>query len=303
MISKKPSLTIGIPAYNEEENIGLLLKDIARQKISKANLENIIIYSDGSSDATVEKCEMAKLSKVKVIDEKERRGKAFAINKIIQITETNILVILDADTRILDQSFIDKLISPIAINQADLTSAKVEELPAKNFVQKILAFSMKMKKEIFISYNRGNNLFTCHGRSRGFSKKMYKKFHLKISASEDANSYLTCLFNNMIYQYVSDASIYYQLPRNFSDHKKQSIRFLQYKDHFDKKFGEKLVKKEYSIPLHIWVRIVAKYLLIHPVYFACYILILMVLKVESLIHKENNQTWGISKSSKKVAVT
>ena len=302
-MKSKSTLAIGIPAHNEEANIGNLLSDIAKQKISKANLEKVIVYSDGSIDDTVKRSKQTKISKLIVIDSQKRKGKATAINKIIESTKSDILVILDADTRILDAEFINKLILPIVKKQADLTSAKVEEFPPVTFVQRVLALSMQMKKEVFESYNKGNNLFTCHGRSRGFSRKMYRKFQLRVSASEDANSYLTCLANNMSYRYVSDATIYYQLPENFSDHKKQSIRFLQYKNHFDKKFGRDLVIKEYKIPTHLWIQKIVKYFFINPFYLVSYFSLLVVIKIQSYLIKENVQTWGISKSSKNAVVT
>ena len=47
------SITIGIPAYNEEANIKYLLKLLLNQKIKNAAIHEVIVVSDGSTDGTV----------------------------------------------------------------------------------------------------------------------------------------------------------------------------------------------------------------------------------------------------------
>jgi len=47
-------ITIGIPAYNEEKNIGNLLNDILNQKLEHNILEKILVISDNSTDKTDE---------------------------------------------------------------------------------------------------------------------------------------------------------------------------------------------------------------------------------------------------------
>ena len=49
---KKQTVTIGIPAYNEEQNIGVLLSKLLAQKQIHYKLKEILIYLDGSIDHT-----------------------------------------------------------------------------------------------------------------------------------------------------------------------------------------------------------------------------------------------------------
>ena len=72
----KSTLTIGIPAYNEEANIGLLLNDITLQKNRNYILKEIIVVSDGSTDSTVKKVEQASIQSIKLIINKKRTGLA-----------------------------------------------------------------------------------------------------------------------------------------------------------------------------------------------------------------------------------
>ena len=48
----KPTVTIGIPSYNEAQNIGQLLESLLKQVSNSYILEKIIVCSDGSTDDT-----------------------------------------------------------------------------------------------------------------------------------------------------------------------------------------------------------------------------------------------------------
>ena len=106
-------ITIGIPAYNEEKNIALIITKL--KKIT----DSIIVCDDGSSDMTAE---ISKNLGATVISHKKNMGYGVAINSIFQkAKELNIdlLVTFDADGqhRVED---IQKVIEPIKNNVADL---------------------------------------------------------------------------------------------------------------------------------------------------------------------------------------
>ena len=47
-------ISVGIMAFNEEKNIGRLLKAILSQKLNQIKITEIIVVSDGSTDKTDE---------------------------------------------------------------------------------------------------------------------------------------------------------------------------------------------------------------------------------------------------------
>src|SRR5690349_19774683 len=95
---KKLTLTIGIPAYNEEKNIAALLRNILDQEIPNNIIaKNIIVISDGSTDNTIINAKQVKNKIVKIIDVNKRQGIAESQNKLIKMCNTDILVILNAD--------------------------------------------------------------------------------------------------------------------------------------------------------------------------------------------------------------
>ena len=107
-------ISVGIMAFNEEKNIGRLLKAILSQKLNQIKITEIIVVSDGSTDKTDEIVKnFAKKNKIiKLITRNKRRGKALAINSFIKTVSSKILVLESADT-LPEKNCIDKLCLPL----------------------------------------------------------------------------------------------------------------------------------------------------------------------------------------------
>src|SRR5579872_2551962 len=101
-MKNKTSITIGIPVYNEELSIGLLLRDIIKQSAENFRLEKIIVLSDGSNDKTCDVVRSVNTNKIKLIEFPTRLGKSERINNIIDMCKSNILILCDGDIRIKD---------------------------------------------------------------------------------------------------------------------------------------------------------------------------------------------------------
>lgn len=291
------TITIGIPAFNEETNILYLLSDLLAQVKKSFILSSIIVCSDGSTDATVRKAKEIKSPKIIVIDNKKRLGRAVRQNQIMQKANGDVLVLVDADIQIKDKFFLEKIIKPAALGKADLTSVSVMELKPQTFLGKVLEVSMKFKKYIFENFKKGNNLFTCHGRARAFSRKLYKTIKFKESVGEDAYSYFFTVSKGFKYKFVRGTEIYYRLPESFSDHEKQSLRFYKTLGLLQKDFGKELVEKENFVNSVVIINNLVKYFFVNPLIFV-YFLIATFLKIKSLLMKDVSNAWSISQSSK-----
>ena len=169
---EKITLTIGIPAHNEEANIAHLLTDIAAQNKTDYTLTSVIVCSDGSTDKTEEIVRTFKDLPIHLIINRRRQGKAGVLNTIFTKSSSDSVVILDADVHINDPLFMQKLIMPIVKNEAHITGARVLELPPKGIFEALLKASMTWKRSLFESVKNGNNIYTCHGRGRAFSRKL-----------------------------------------------------------------------------------------------------------------------------------
>ncbi|MDO8658206.1 MAG: glycosyltransferase [Candidatus Levybacteria bacterium] len=297
--NKKLTVTIGIPAYNEEANIESLLQEVREQKFVTALLCEIIVYSDASTDCTLEILKRMKMKSLRVLSGKKRMGKSYAMNQIIKHTASDILVLLDGDILIRDKHMIEKLIEPIRVRHADLTSARVKEFWAKTKFEEILKISMLLKKDIFESYKKGNNIYTCHGRARALSKKLYTSIRFKNNiVAEDAYAYLYAVYNKFTYIFAKRADVHYRLPGNFKDHQKQSVRFIQSYKQLAYEFGKNFMAQETKLPKRIVLPFVFRYFLRYPLTLFLYILILVYMKIRSMFVSEIKNTWGVAQSTK-----
>ncbi len=298
----KISITIGIPAYNEEANIGLVLGDVLNQKLNDGYIDQIIVVSDGSRDRTVEEVKKIKNKKLVVIVNKKRQGLANVQNIIIENTDSDILVILNADIRLSDVYTLEKIISPIARGKADLVTPSVIEAGPDTFFEKILYVSTKIKNMTYEKYNNGKNVYTCRGLARAFSKRLYKEIMFTSSIGEDGFSYFYCVVNNFKYSFSQDAKVIFRLPNTFQDHKKQSIRFFKSQGLLKEKFGKDFISKSYKLPKLVLVKSLVENFIEYPSYTSLYLGVLFYLKLRSLFYKNDQDKWDISKSSKKVKV-
>lgn len=299
--SKKPTVSIGIPAYNEEANICSLLHNIREQKLLTATLKKIIVYSDASTDGTLDVLTRMKMKSLRVMSGKKRMGKSYAMNQIIKKTTSDILVLLDGDILIRDNQMVEKLIEPILLQHADLTSARVKEFWTNTKFEEILKISMLLKKDIFESYKQGNNIYTCHGRARAFSKKLYTSilFNKNIVA-EDAFAYLYTIYNKFTYIFAKNANIHYRLPGTFKDHQKQSVRFIQSYKQLAKEFGKSFIQQETKLSKRVALPFVFQYFLKYPLTIFLYVSILVYMRFRSLFVSEMTNKWQVSESTKGV---
>jgi peptidoglycan/xylan/chitin deacetylase (PgdA/CDA1 family)/spore germination protein YaaH/drug/metabolite transporter superfamily protein YnfA len=101
-----PSVTVIIPARNEERVIGKALAAINGLRIRPSQ---VMVVDDGSTDATVEQ---VRARGVTVVTQ-PHRGKAWALNRGLLDARGDVVVVLDADT-ILEPDFLDRVLPHFA---------------------------------------------------------------------------------------------------------------------------------------------------------------------------------------------
>lgn len=110
-MSDLPSISIVIPTYNEEKNIGSCLSAIFSQDYPKELLE-VIVVDNYSEDKTLE---LAKRYELKVFFNKIRDGE---VSKMIGLHKATkgLFLYLDADIEIVGRNWLNKLVMPFAEN-------------------------------------------------------------------------------------------------------------------------------------------------------------------------------------------
>ena len=95
---KITTVAIGIMGFNEEQNIGHLLQSLINQTCWR-RISKVIVISSGSTDNTgsIVKLFSKKNSKIILINEKIRKGKAHAVNTFLSHTKEDIVILMSAD--------------------------------------------------------------------------------------------------------------------------------------------------------------------------------------------------------------
>jgi cellulose synthase/poly-beta-1,6-N-acetylglucosamine synthase-like glycosyltransferase len=109
----QPTVTVVIAAYNEARGIRAKLQNVASLSYS-ADLVDIIVASDASSDATDEIVKAFDPSRVRLVRVEGRKGKTACQNAAMQSATGEIVVFTDATTRIEPHA-----LSALAANFAD----------------------------------------------------------------------------------------------------------------------------------------------------------------------------------------
>ena len=291
------TLSIGIAAYNEEKNINSILNNLIDQNFRNIKLDKIIVYLDGSTDNSSDEVKKIKSKKIILIDAKKNHGKAYGLNQIISSVNSDCLVLLDADISF-DKNFIYKLTKPVFDKKADLTSGGIDPIDEDNFLPKVLCHSFKIKNDIFENYKNGDNVFTCHGAHRAFSKEYYSKLKFKENTCEDSYSYLFCITSGFTYKYVKSARINLKLPTNLDDHKKQSQRFFTSIQVLYKHFNPQFIKNAFSFPKIIFAKQLTKWLIKSPVLTVSYLFLTIWMILESKFKNGRTDVWAPSITTK-----
>ncbi len=90
------NLTMIIPAYNEEDVIEAKIENTLELDYPPEKIE-IIVVSDASSDGTNEIVKKYVSRGVRLIENKERKGKTFGLNRAYEEAQGDVLIFTDAD--------------------------------------------------------------------------------------------------------------------------------------------------------------------------------------------------------------
>ena len=91
------SVSIVIPAYNEENRLPDTLKKIQEYLYKRKLRHEIIIVNDGSSDNTAAAAQKFRDLRVKVINNKGNMGKGYSIHRGVLASKNDIILFTDAD--------------------------------------------------------------------------------------------------------------------------------------------------------------------------------------------------------------
>lgn len=303
---KKNTLTIGIPAYNEEANIQKLLESIFCQRIRNVDLKSIILVCDGCTDKTVEilKFLNTKYKILDIITSNIRSGKAVALNKIYAKSQSDFLLTMDADV-IFDGINNIELMADKLIKNPKLNMVGPDHIPTKtktlfgNF-SRISGITIR---EAVAKFNNGNNFYSCMA-AEFMRKRFYKSFIFPHETlSDQCYVYGKSIEHGLFgYEFVPEAKVIFGVAQTFHDWRISSIRStIGDKADAIKHFGNKILPL-YTIPKTLYFLTLLKWFLKSPIYSTGSIIMNIYIRLFPYHKPERDSVWEVVKSSKYISV-
>ncbi|TAN58784.1 glycosyltransferase [Patescibacteria group bacterium] len=301
----KFTVTVGIPAYNEEANIARTLRAVLSQTHGNFILERIVILSDGSTDKTVEiaKTIGEKNPLVTVFADPRRHGKFFRLSQLYLLNTSDILITLDADLLIDDQKFFEKLLWKFRNPEVVIIGANSQPLPGRTFAEKIFVAGEMWWYEARKSYQGGGNIYNSTGACFAFRKNFSKQINIPYGTVNDQHIiFFETLRLGKKYCFAHDALLYYRAPTNFRDFLIHIRRLNRREDLIGEKYAFN-AEKEFFLPRWNKIQAVLKIVFLSP-FFGSLSLILHFafhfITIESDEDTHSSALWEIPHSTKKI---
>ena len=125
-------ISIFIPIYKESDQVASVLHELSSQNVAK----EIFVTVDEPTEEFSQKIKNLQNENVKVIINKERIGKANAVNNTVKLSSGKALLFLDSDIRInSDPDYLRKII--MELQRFEILDIKKEVLKGKSFLSKM----------------------------------------------------------------------------------------------------------------------------------------------------------------------
>lgn len=189
------TVSIGIPAYNEGRSISQLLHALLKQPTQGFALKEIIVNPSGSTDNIQIKVRAVAQtdSRIKMISTGNRCGKAAALNEILQIAESDLILFIDADV-VLGQMAIQDLVAPLLQNEKIGVSSgntmPIEQDDQKSFFGFASLFTRELHHELCSYLMRKGHVPKVNGTFYAFRKSIMDSFPKAIVSDDEYVSWL-----------------------------------------------------------------------------------------------------------------
>lgn len=157
-----PLITIGIPAFNEEEGVIKTVKSLLAADYPM-NKKEIVVVNDGSTDNTAKIMrEFVKIHpQVKFIS-KQKGGKASAVNAALKIAKGEFFAVIDADSRI-DKNAIKALLLHFTNPKTGAVITRIRVDQPTNFLERMQRFEYIMSSLTRFMMRNFGTLAITHG--------------------------------------------------------------------------------------------------------------------------------------------
>lgn len=243
-LTKYPSVTVIVPAFNEEHTIGKTIESLQDLDYPKEKLE-IIVVDDGSNDNTLKVARMYESKQVKVFS-KPNGGKGSALNFALAKAKGEFIGALDADSFVHRDS-LKKIMSHFTEKDIVAVTPSLKVYGPKTVLQKIQYIEYLMGVFLRKIFAFMDSIHVTPGPFTIFRKSFFDKYggYDENNITEDIEVALRIQTHNLKIENAIDASVYTVAPCKFKELMNQRVRwycgFMQntynYKHLFSPKYG------------------------------------------------------------------
>lgn len=301
--TKTVSLTVAIPAYNEEKNIGRLINQLLSQANDGFVMRGIVVYSDASTDKTHDVVGVfaRKYPIVKLITGNKRIGKYLRLNEIFTDCHSDVLVVLDADIKLKGKKFLSNLVKCLVKDDRRLMVAAHQlYIKPKGFVPRAFYAHFMLWNYVRFSLDDLNVAQNFYGSATAFKKHFIKEIRIPTNIS-DPHLYIFLKANEAKgFCYCLDAIMYQWPIMNLADFNKLLRRSLGKRDVELEKIFKIDLQKTNTLPLKNKIIGVVKSYINDPFYSTFAIAIVLYSKIRLIkIETDRNAVWEIVNSTKR----
>lgn len=202
MFTKRPKVSVIIPAYNEEKYLRRCLDTVVNQTLQEIE---IILIDDGSTDSTPKICDEYKNkfpSKVVVIH-KTNEGQGMARNVGLDVAHGEYIGFADADDWIETDMF-SRMYEKAIKNDSDMVVCDVRKIFVQDDYEAVEKSLPKSTNKIDIGYYIKDGLNPAYAWNKLFKREIWNKYRFKKMVYEDLDIILTIDGNCNSISYIQE---------------------------------------------------------------------------------------------------
>lgn len=301
---KLPTLSIGIPAYNEEKNIGNMIESVLKQRGESFVLEKILVVLDGCTDNTLEVVESIakKDRRIKVMHDGKRTGKATRLNQIYKLNKSQLIGTFDADILLERDCELEIMVQEFLKNKnVNVVSARQLPLPSNTWMGKFSDASFMILQTASMMWRNGNNIHSLQGSSSLIKASFARLIHMpKDTVCDQGYLYISAIRNGRAgFKFSKKTRVIFRSLSTFSDWRKLGARTITYdRENIVKNFGKQSLE-EYKMPKKYIYRALFIIFLKDPIGTMGSTLMNFYIRIfPYTFEKKKSGIWEITKSSK-----
>jgi cellulose synthase/poly-beta-1,6-N-acetylglucosamine synthase-like glycosyltransferase len=217
LAQQKLICSIGITAYNEEQNIGNLLAALVEQHLHRVEIAEIIVVASACTDRTVPIVReyMARDPRVKLIEQPRREGKTSAINLFLAQAQSDICVLESGDT-IPHEYAVEHLVRMFADESVGMVGAQKMAVNTPEHIVGLLShLRLRMEHELCLEIPRLGEMIAF--------RKLFGQIPYDV-AMDEAFVEAIVVKHGLSVRYAPDAIVYNTGPDNIADFVRQRRR-------------------------------------------------------------------------------